>query len=65
MSPVLEAIQRGISRGTRLALDPSIENYRSLRTQPEDTVRSAWETTGQSLREAMEEFKESSSRQQD
>lgn len=67
MSPVLEAIQRGASRGTRLALNPTIENYRSLTMPTEDTVTSAWRMTGKSLRMAMEtererENKESSSR---
>lgn len=62
MSPITEAVQRGISRGARLALNPTVENYRSLTTPAEDTMTAAWRMTGKSLRTSMDQMAESRER---
>lgn len=57
MSQISEVVQKGISTGVRLALNPTVENYRSLRTNPEDPLKTAWAMTGKSLRTSMDQVK--------
>lgn len=57
---VSAAIRSGMIRGTRLAMNPTVENFRQIRTKPvaaSSTVQGAWADTGRSLRRAMEQEK--------
>lgn len=51
------AITRGMKRGTRLGLNPTISNYRNVRTAHHRTVETAWKRTGQFIRQAMDQEK--------
>ncbi len=53
MNPVLEAVRSGSRRGARLALNPTVENYRSIRTPRQSVARSSWNQVGNSIRLAM------------
>ena len=48
------AIQSGATRGFRLAVNPSVGNYRRLRTPQRDVTSKAWESVGRSLSSAMQ-----------
>lgn len=59
MSPATQAIQRGMKRGMKLAMNPTPENYQELKTPiSENITAEAWNQTMECLREAMEAFKE-------
>ena len=49
------AITRGMKRGARLAVNPTISNYRSIRTPRRRTVETAWQRTGSFIRRAMDQ----------
>lgn len=51
------AITRGMKRGTRLGLNPTISNYRNIRTERTRTVETAWKRTGKFIRRAMDQEK--------
>lgn len=51
------AITRGMKRGTRLGLNPTVSNYRSIRTERTRTVEMAWKRTGKFIRQAMDQEK--------
>lgn len=62
MAPVMQAIQSGATRGARLALNPTVENYRALRTPPKSstqTIVMVWMGVGRSLDWAMDQEKRS------
>jgi hypothetical protein len=44
-----------MERGARLALNPTVENYREIRTTPRDTVGTSWVATGKLLRASMDQ----------
>ena len=48
------AIRSGATRGFRLAVNPSVGNYRRLRTPQRDVTSKAWESGGRSLSSAMQ-----------
>ena len=48
------AIRSGATRGFRLAMNPSMGNYRRLRTPQRDVTSKAWELVGRSLSSAMQ-----------
>lgn len=52
---ISEAVRSGTARGISLALNPSIENYRRIRTPYRDVTAAAWEAVGRSMHEAMAE----------
>src|SRR5690625_4045168 len=59
MSPITQAIQRGMARGMSLAANPTIENYRELRTPiSENITAQAWSQTVEALEEAMRNIEE-------
>ena len=47
------AIRSGATRGFRLAVTPSVGNYRRLRTPQRDVTSKAWESVGRNLSSAM------------
>ncbi len=53
MTMTTRAIASGARRGTSLAIDPSVENFRRLRTPRPDPTATAWQSVGRSLKEAM------------
>lgn len=57
MSPITQAIQRGMARGMSLAANPTIENFRNTRTQPSQNITTeAWKAVSKSIHEAMGQF---------
>ncbi|WP_315561047.1 hypothetical protein [Actinomyces gerencseriae] len=48
------AIRAGATRGASLALNPSIENYKRIRSTWKDPTRAAWFSVGASLSTAMD-----------
>lgn len=51
MNSLEEAYRRGLERGFRLAADPSIENYRRLRTpRKQHVIPNPWEKVGDTMR---------------
>lgn len=48
------AITRGMKRGVRLGMNPTISTYRSVRTPSRRTVETAWQKTGSFIRRAMD-----------
>lgn len=54
VTTVSAAIRSGATRGFRLAMNPSMENYRRLRTPQRDVTSKAWESVGRSLSSAMQ-----------
>lgn len=57
MTPISEAVRRGMARGARLAMSPTPQTYRRIRTPQQDSVTQAWALTGHSLRVAMAQQK--------
>lgn len=53
MSPIQEAVTRGISRGSRLAMNPTRRQYRVIKTSQEDSVKLAWKEVGLTISQAM------------
>lgn len=53
MASISEAIRRGMARGARLAMSPTPQTYRRIRTPQQDSVTQAWALTCRSLRVAM------------
>ena len=53
MASISEAVRRGMARGARLAMSPTPQTYRRIRTPRQDSVTRAWALTGNSLRVAM------------
>lgn len=53
MASISEAVRRGMARGARLAMSPTPQTYRRIRTPQQDSVTQAWALTGRSLRAAM------------
>lgn len=53
MTLISEAVRRGMTRGARLAMSPTPQTYRKIRTPQQDSVTRAWALTGRSLREGM------------
>ena len=54
VTTVSAAIRSGATRGFRLAVNPSVGNYRRLRTPQRDVTSKAWESVGRSLPSAMQ-----------
>lgn len=52
------AITRGMKRGMRLGANPTVSNYRSIRTSRARTVETAWKRTGKYIRQAMDQEKD-------
>lgn len=50
MASISEAVRRGMARGARLAMSPTPQTYRRVRTPQRDSVAQAWALTGRSLR---------------
>lgn len=57
MSPVTQAIQRGIQRGRRLTRNPSLANFQSLKTPLTDDITTrAWNETVEEMVRSMESY---------
>ncbi len=50
MASISEAVRMGMARGARLAMSPTPQTYRRIRTPQQDSVTQAWALTGRSLR---------------
>lgn len=53
---VSKAIESGVRRGTRLAMDPTVNTFRTIQTKPapqSSTVQMAWADTAQYMNRAM------------
>jgi len=42
MASISEAVRRGMARGARLAMSPTPQTYRRIRTPQQDSVAQAW-----------------------
>lgn len=54
MATTRRAVQRGIERGRKLALNPTMENYRQLRTRRRTIELDPWSMVGKALADSME-----------
>ena len=59
---VSKAIESGVRRGARLAMNPTVNTFRTIQTKPVpqfSTVQAAWADTAQYINQAMSRQKAS------